>query len=448
MLVAVDLCIAFAAGRRRDRFRRVSGARFSTLALTSITGMVVRVEPGETHVLTVLERPMCFVVYVCADDYGSLTSSDPFRLGHLLAPARRFRLFYHRTYDHSSPSVLVMFACLQPEPDFESEGIAELLGIESGPASKGDIGDGRGNGMESFVPVTLHAGSYRLPAEAFLHPSQQVPITWAGFQNVWSGLPFTHAFPVETTCQRRTGASTVAVKGTNVSDSARTVRRAMLAKDGSFGGRTSSLAAATVACPIGASDYAMSIAWAFEAWDGTPVLCSLTAMKAPFSFAQPSRGHANGAAHQVGEEQASWFGRMEVRCGSCACADFAQSSSARLARFVTNRVFETSSPAGDVSQQTDPTTHDASFSKMFMPSSLPLGRSGVNDAHPDWFSRTDTSMPLIPRGSEGQHSPVGPSLPKKFSGRGATNVAKMSPLDRAVKDKAPVDTMSAISSAW
>ena len=57
-----------------------------------------------------------------------------------------------------------------------------------------------------MVPVTLLAGSYRVPAEAFLGSPERVMVTWAGFQTVWSGLPYVHAFPVETD-RSRAGAA-------------------------------------------------------------------------------------------------------------------------------------------------------------------------------------------------------------------------------------------------
>lgn len=102
-------------------------------------------------------------------------------------------------------------------------------------------------------------------------------------------------------------------------------------------------ASASVRCPGGVTDYSVSAAWAFEAWDGSPVLCALTAMKAPFSHLLFSTGGGGGGSDSRcggrGEQCWTWCGRMEVRCGSQACASFAQTSAARLTRFVTNGVF-------------------------------------------------------------------------------------------------------------
>ena len=104
---------------------------------------------------------------------------------------------------------------------------------------------------------------------------------------------------------------------------------------GDSGGDGDARFAAAVACPGGTTDYAMSAAWAFEAWDGTPILCALTAIKAPFSFlpstlgrrgagggGRGAGGSASGAVRPAAAagRYTSWHGRLEVRCGSRACA--------------------------------------------------------------------------------------------------------------------------------
>ncbi|CAN0455283.1 unnamed protein product, partial [Hapterophycus canaliculatus] len=256
----------------------------------------------------------------------------------------------------------------QPEPEFESEGTAELLGIETTPESGGVGGEGRshfgpnqptfdggggeggiggGGGVGGSVPVVLNAGSYRVPAEVFLGPPERAVGTWAGFQTVWSALPYVSVCPVESTGSSRTlprpgpGGATGTGEGPAVAPlhTARGVRLAVTPASGragrDSGGRGGdSRAAAAVECPVGNTDYAVSLAWVFEAWDGTPFLCALTAMKAPFSILSSGRGGGGG-----GGGQPSWCGRLEVRCGSRACLVFAERSPARLARFVTNGVF-------------------------------------------------------------------------------------------------------------
>ena len=309
------------------------------------------------------------------------------------------------------PPFPVLFTPAQPEPEFESEGTAELLGIEVG--HKGDGyrdnsrfgssqkyldgtsfgGDGGGDedGGRS-VPVVLHAGSYRLPAEAFLGPPKPFTTAWAGFQTVWSGLPYAHAFPVESRRGRGSDGS------------------------GACGSRA---AMAAVACPRGNTDYAVSEAWAFEAWDGTPVLCTLTAMKAPFSFGAPTAGGYSpiwGGAGGI----VSWFGRMEMRCGSYACLEFAQMSPDRLARFVTGGVFL---PRMVESQQQQQQLDS-------------FGR-GTDKVNSDWFSRTDISAPepLAQQSSS--------ALSSTFREDAAATKGRIAALVRALREREYVDTTRA-----
>lgn len=296
-------------------------------------------------------------------------------------------------------------------------------------------GAGRGGVGGESVRVSLHAGSYRLPAEAFLGPPSaalSVPVAWLDFQTVWSGLPFVHAVPVEN-CQMR------GEEGLMRSAAGVVWAMSMLTNggiDGSGGGRgahdgiviggavgeANPRVLASVRCPGGNTDYAVSAAWAFEAWDGTPVLCALTAMKAPFSYVSPSssssasssyspsssspyavaasKGAASAASSgsrtgdgwvgggQDGEQQQVWNGRMEFRCGSQACANFARSSSRRLTRFVTNGVFAPSvADGGEQGWQ----FQFGGGAGATAPGTAPTG--GLNGAHVDWFSRTDVSLP-------------------------------------------------------
>lgn len=346
--------------------------------------------------------------------------------------------------------ICFLYFSSQPEPEFESEGTAELLGVDtatttakggsSAPSSHfgrdrqsfdGTVGGGVGSGL---APVTLSVGSYCIPAEAFLGPPERATTTWAGFQTVWSGLPYVHAFPVETCCRLRGGLSSE-----ETASFLRTAGGIRLAMSGSgsgarggSGSRGAAVAAAVV-CPGGNTDYTVSAAWAFEAWDGTPVLCTLTAMKAPFSLV-PSVGvgRKDAGPGAAGGGQSCWYGRVEVRCGSPACVDFAQSTSARLTRFVTNGVFAPPppSPHGD-GQQRQHESYEGAF--------LPAANAGgsLNGAHADWFSRTDTSVP----GSGGMRASAPPSRPTV--GGVATDVWKVLPLVREVREKGCVDTTRA-----
>lgn len=278
--------------------------------------------------------------------------------------------------------------------------------------------------------MSLHAGSYRIPAEAFLGPPERAAATWVGFQSVWSGLPYVAAFPVESSSLRpKSGTAAAAAAGLDrafVLHTASSIRLAMLpaSRQGGGGRSRDTRAAAAVACPFGNTDYAVSAAWAFEAWDGTPILCALTAMKAPFFSLPPGGGAAGG--ERGGKP--SWYGRLEVRCGSLACSEFAQCNPARLARFVTNGVF--SPPvAARQQQQQDP------FGGAFLPTTTTTtlatggGGGGLNGSHPDWFSRTDTA-------------PLPTSSPEQGGdGVVATAVDKVKPLVRALWEKRRVDTV-------
>lgn len=367
----------------------------------------------------------------------------------------------------------------QPEPEFEQEGTAELLGGEAfGAASVGSEGGaaqfgghddalegagmrrgtsrgGVGGGGES-VRMTLHAGSYRLPAEAFLGPPSaalSAPVAWLDFQTVWSGLPFVHAVPVEN-CQMlgeegllRTAAGVLCAMSVLPNGGIGDSRGARGAHDGivigGAAGEANPRVLASVRCPGGNTDYAVSAAWAFEAWDGTPILCALTAMKAPFSYVLPSSSstpsslspsssspHATAASKgaalaassgsrtgdglerggQDGEHQQAWSGRMEFRCGSQACASFAQSSSGRLTRFVTNGVFAPSA-ADDGRQGWQ--FHFGGGAGAPAPGTSATG--GLNGARVDWFSRTDVSLP----GGQGRGSRLpGSATNSPVAGRG------------------------------
>eukprot|EP00903_Cladosiphon_okamuranus_P018229 g16768.t1 len=309
--------------------------------------------------------------------------------------------------------VTIVFPDTEPEPEFESEGTAELLGVETaakgGGAGGGDGTSPRlGQGQPSFdggagqggmgvdggsggsVTVSLHAGSYRVPAEAFLGPPERAAATWVGFQTVWSGLPYVATFPVESsTHSARSGTAALGSGGAGVSRTAGSVRLAMLPASCESGRGGDTRAAAAVACPFGNTDYAVSTAWAFEAWDGTPVLCALTAMKAPFS-SLPSGGGGAAAEGERGGEP-SWHGRLEVRCGSLACLEFAQCNPTRLARFVTNGVFSAPVRAHQQEQQPDP------FGGAFLPTTAATtvadGGGEFDGSYSDWFCRTDTSPP-------------------------------------------------------
>ncbi len=349
---------------------------------------------------------------------------------------------------------------MQPEPEFESEGTAELLGVET--ATKGNIGGGGsggertshfGQGQLSFdggageggrggdgggggsVPVVLRAGSYRVPAEAFLGPPERAATTWAGFQNAWSGLPYVAAFPVESSCHRpRSGTEAPAAsEGGSVAHTASSIRLSMVStSSGGWGGGGSrggdSRAAAAVACPFGNTDYAVSTAWAFEAWDGTPVLCALTAMKAPFSL--PPAAQAGGGG---GEREPSWYGRFEVRCGSHACSEFAECNPTRLARFVTNGTFAppVANPQQQQQQQQQQQRQQGDpFGGAFLPAASAAPASAdsgaLNGSHPDWFSRTDTAA-----------SPPG----KAAGGILATAVGQVKPLVQTLWRDRRVDTV-------
>lgn len=341
----------------------------------------------------------------------------------------------------------------QPEPEFESEGIAELLGVETAPKDSGGGGEGTshfgpsqpafeggggggggtengGGGVGGSVPVVLDAGSYRVPAEVFLGPPERAAGTWFGFQTVWSGLPYVTAFPVQSShYPPRPGGATSEGDAAALLHTARGVRLAVTPASGQAGRGYSSRggdsrAAAAVECPVGNTDYAVSLAWMFEAWDGTPFLCALTAMKAPFSVLPPGRGGGGGG-------QPSWFGRLEVRCGSRACSEFAKRSPARLARFVTNGVF--ASPVAAEHKHQHP--HLDPFGGAFSPTPAVAAvtgggggdSGGLNGTYPDWFSRTDTADV----GSLAGGQSVGPF---------ATETEKVKPMVRALWEQRRVDT--------
>lgn len=359
----------------------------------------------------------------------------------------------------SSPTTLCIL-CLfftQPESEFESEGTAELLGVETatkggevsgggqgtlqygqnqqnfdgGAAEGGRGGDG---GIGGSVPVVLHAGSYCVPAEAFLGSPKEAAATLGGFQSVWSGLPYEVAFPVESPRhyrQSRFVAGAANEDGAVMLRTARSIRLAMVSSSSMGGGGSrggDSRAAAAVACPAGNTDYAVSTAWAFEAWDGTPVLCALTAMKAPFCVLPTAFGGGGGGGGGVGNGLPSWHGRLEVRCGSHACSEFAQCNPARFSHFVTNGMFAPPTAAHQQQQQQDP------FGGAFLPPTPATtasdgggGGGGYGGPHPDWFSRTDTA-------------PV-PCSPVQGEGVIASTAGKITPLVHALWGQRHVDTM-------
>lgn len=289
--------------------------------------------------------------------------------------------------------------------------------FDGGAGQGGRGGDG---GVSGSVPVSLHVGSYRVPAEAFLGPPERAAATWVGFQSVWSGLPYVATIPVESSPDRaRSGTAAAGSGGASVSRTAGSVRLAMLPSSRQSGRGGDARAAAAVACPFGNTDYAVSTAWAFEAWDGTPLLCALTAMKAPFS-SLPSGGGGPAAGGKP-----SWHGRLEVRCGSLACSEFAQCNPARLARFVTNGVFSPPVAARQQEQQPDP------FGGAFLPTTATGGGGELNGSlpHPDWFARTDTSPPLSSPEQEGEGVVV-------------ASADKVKPLVRALWEGRHVDTVA------
>lgn len=347
----------------------------------------------------------------------------------------------------------------QPEPEFESEGTAELLGGETFGAAGGgeggaaqfggqdaDLDAGRllagGYGGGGSVTVTIHAGSYRLPAEAFLGPPPSATMKgWVGFQTVWSGLPYAHAFPVESCC---------IFGGDKGLRTAAGVQRAMSVVSKSGGssrgsgiggvGTADARVAAAIRCPGGNTDYNISAGWAFEAWDGTPVLCAVTAMKAPFSYILPSatevkKGIAEGGAGDGGsdEPRQAWRGRMEVRCGSQACALFTQNSAARLAQFVTNGVF---APLADDREWQHQQYHQGGGAAVGMSAAV---AGGLNGAYVDCFSRTDVALPTW-QGREGGSQGSVPPSPARGGDHEAKGKAHVSRLVRILKKHGRVDS--------
>lgn len=259
-------------------------------------------------------------------------------------------------------------------------------------------------------------------------PPERAAATWVGFQNVWCGLPYVTAIPVESA--RNLPRARTAVAGhEHAAMSLRTasgVRLAMMpasSRGGGGRGCDDARAAAAVECPVGNTDYAVSSAWVFQACDGTPVLCALTAMKAPFSLLHATGGGGKGRGGGGG--QPSWYGRLEVRCGSRACLEFAQCSPKRLSTFVTNGVF--APPAAGDQQQPGP------FGGVFLPTAPAAtavsGGGGLNGPHPDWFSRTDTVG-----------VPPPPCPPEQRAGVLPTDAAKFKPLARVLRDQQRVDT--------
>ncbi|CAN0090629.1 unnamed protein product [Laminaria digitata] len=298
--------------------------------------------------------------------------------------------------------------------------------------------------------------------------------TWAGFQTMWSGLPYVHAFSVETD---RSRAGAAAEEAALLLRAVSGERLAMSPSGGGIGGSYGGYGgyggggggdariASAVACPGGNTDYAVSAAWAFEAWDGSPILCTLTAMKAPFSFLPPTvgrrdasrggggggsgTGSASGAGRPAaaGGGHTSWHGRLEVRCGSRACADFAQSCSARLARFVTFGVFTPPQSSTSRQRQQQLQQHQQQQYDPFGGSFSAAAAAGgvLNGQHPDWFSRTDTSAPGSGGpGSSGRSSPSGGGVGGGGSGGGgataAAGLGKVLPLVRAVWERRYVNT--------
>lgn len=292
----------------------------------------------------------------------------------------------------------------------------------------GDTGvDG---GASSSVTMILQAGSYRVPAEAFLGPPERAAAAWVGFQSVWSGLPYVTAIPVES-ARHLPRARTTAAGQENGAASLRTasgVRLAMMpasSRGGGGRGGDDARAAAAVECPVGNTDYAVSSAWVFQAWDGTPVLCALTAMKAPFSLLHAPQEGGGGKGGGEGGGQPSWYGRLEVRCGSRACLEFAQCSPKRLANFVTNGVF---APPADGNQQ-QPGPFGGTYLPTAPAATAVSGGGGLNGPHPDWFSRTDTVG-----------VPPPPCPPEQKTEVFATDAANFKPLARVLRDQQRVDT--------
>lgn len=292
----------------------------------------------------------------------------------------------------------------------------------------GDGGDGGG-----FVQDSVHAGSYRIPEEAFLAPPSPrtgcAVTSWAGFQAVWSALPYVLAFAVES-------CPPVLAGDAEMLRTAHGIRSAMA---GEGGGRAGGWAkgtvdareSASVRCPYGNTDYAVAAAWAFEAWDGTPLLCAITALKAPFSRplhaetgTQEARvmmgsgrggGVDNGGAGDIGApgQLWSWCGRMEVRCGSPACARFVPNSAGRLARFVTNGTFALASSTASRSyqHQHQHQLYNHARDNLAVATITPAGGYHSGAATADGFSRTDLSCAA--KGGGGSAS--GPALPPSAS---------------------------------
>lgn len=169
----------------------------------------------------------------------------------------------------------------------------------------------------------------------------------------------------------------------------------------------------------------MSEAWTLEGWDGTPVLVSLSAMKAPFSFDDDK-----------GQDNTSWFGRMEMRCASHACLDFAQTSPERLARFVTGGVFFPRDSAEALQQQQQRVD---SLSGAFSPMAMNGGKNGAR-CDGDWFSRTDTSLPVPPAGLSCGVSPRSLSSSLFVDDVATTGRSKLMPLVQALRENGFVNT--------
>lgn len=292
---------------------------------------------------------------------------------------------------------------------------------------------GEDSGAGGFVTVSIHAGSYRIPAEAFLGPPTRrgagMMTSWLGFQTTWSGLPYVHAFAVES-------CPILEAREGRVLSTARRIRAAMTPTCQNVGGgtwtksRSDPRVEASVECPGKNTDYAVSAAWAFEAWDGTPVLCAITAMKAPFarSFGGGINGGSGGVMNRNASETWSWCGRMEVRCGSRACARFATISSARLTRFVTSGVFAPSSTALDGQ---DEHHHLPSLGASMV---APTGGGSYGGTRASVFSRTGLYSPATDASSASSGSPSLHSRPRVVSHE------QVVPLVRTLKRAGYVDT--------
>ncbi|CAM9253265.1 unnamed protein product, partial [Choristocarpus tenellus] len=275
--------------------------------------------------------------------------------------------------------VSVAFMHAEPEPEFEREGTAELLGGEAAVSvsalkAKPGVSGGWSRAEDDFrggsVQVTVPAGSYRIPAEDLLLPPPEALRTLAGFQTLWCRLPFLHAIPVssepslEAFCQtaQDLGLAMETLCGLSEEDVAAvsaTDERGVSVGARGVGGhgwcdvRTE---ARVQSCPGNISDYVASAAWAFETPEGGSILAVLSVIKTPLGTVTGPYNNTSLVAGAVGGGGKgggvhSWVGRLEVRCGSVASYSFARAAPGRLTRFITNEVFTPAWVSGDEPHQ-------------------------------------------------------------------------------------------------